>query len=83
MKATKEKVNIYKNNVIYLMEDVGWYLVEDRGRISNSGNGLCWVTCLTFKKGGKERVIHYMGTTRDTLNYFRGAYKALTYAVDF
>lgn len=83
MKATKERVNLYKTNFIYLMENAGWDLVEDCGYISNPGDGLWWTTCLTFKNGGKERTIHHMGTTRDTLNFFVGAYKALTYAVDF
>lgn len=83
MKATKEKVNLYKTNFIYLMEKAGWDLIEDCGYISNPGDGLWWVTFLVFKNGDKKREIHHMGTTRDTFNYFVGAYKALTYAVEF
>lgn len=83
MRANKDRVNLYKTNFINYMEKVGWYLVEDCGYIKNRGDGLWWITCLVFENGVNKRTIHHMGTTRDTFNYFVGAYKALTYAVDF
>ena len=82
MAASKEKVNLYKINFIYLMENAGWVLVEDCGYVQSPGDGLWWVTHLIFKNGDKERIVHHTGTTRDALNFFVGLYKALTYVVE-
>ena len=82
MAASKEKVNFYRESVINLLANAGWNLTYDASYIQSPGDGLWWVICLTFKNGDDKKTLHYSGTTRDTLNYFVGAYKALTYVVE-
>lgn len=83
MAASREKVNFYRSSVINLLENAGWQLINDSSYIQSPGDGLWWVTCLTFKNGDDKKTLHYSGTTRDTLNYFVGARDALLYLAEF
>lgn len=83
MKATKERVNLYRESVIKLLENVGWDLVYDGSYIQSPGDGLWWETYLVFKKGGIKKIFQHSGTTRETLTYFVGARVALLYLADF
>lgn len=79
MAASKEKVDFYRQSVISLLENAGWNLVYDASYVQRPGDGLWWVTSLTFKNGGKKKTFNHSGTTRDTLNYFVGAFDVLTH----
>lgn len=79
MAASKEKVNFYRESVINLLKNAGWDLVYDASTIQSMDNGLWWSTYLVFKNGYDKKTFHHSGTTRDTLNYFVGAFDVLTY----
>lgn len=82
MAESKEKVKLYKEEFISQLEKTGWNLSCDASYFLNFGDGLLSVICLSFKKGNEEKTIHYLGTVRDTLTFFVGAYNTLTYFVE-
>lgn len=82
MKACKDNVIIYKRLFIEKLCLAGWNLNYDCSFYYDSGDGLWWETRMTFKNGDEEKTLHHSGTTRDTLNFFVGACKGLTYLVE-
>lgn len=83
MKASKENVNLFKELFIDKLALAGWHLTYDGSYTYNPGNGLRWVSCLQFVKGNETKTLHHSGSTRNTLNFYMGACKAVTYFVEF
>lgn len=79
MAASEEKVNFYRQSVINLLENAGWNLIYDASYCYGSDDGLRWEICMTFKNGYDKKTFQHSGTTRDTLNYFVGAFDVLTH----
>ena len=79
MQANKDNVNLYKEAFIDRLQQAGWNLTDDSSYIYNPGDGLRWVTCMQFEKVDKKKTIMHTGTTRNTLNFYVGAWKAATF----